>query len=199
MSAVSDTLEAPPLTLPEAEAALLRRCLGPARVVLEYGAGGSTVLAAEAGRTVFTVESDPDWIARLTEWFAAHPPDATVHLHHGDIGPTGKWGNPRDDRAWARFHRYPLGVWEREDFVHPDLVLIDGRFRVGCFLSVLYRASRPVTVLFDDYTGRAPYHVVERFGAPAEIAGRMARFEVSPRAIAPGELAWVMDQYTLRR
>ena len=48
----------PELTLPEAEAALLRETYDRAGVILEYGSGGSTVLAAEQpGKTVPSVES----------------------------------------------------------------------------------------------------------------------------------------------
>ncbi|GGL65321.1 hypothetical protein [Wenxinia marina] len=192
-------LQPPELRLPEAEAALLRDLYGRARAILEYGSGGSTAVAAEQPEAdVFTVESDADWIARLEAWFTAHPPKARLRFHHADIGPTAKWGKPADNRAWRRFHRYPLGVWDRDDFVQPDVVLIDGRFRTGCFLATLFRTAAPVTVLFDDYAGRAPYHVVERFGAPAEIVGRMARFEVTPRPIEGADLDFIMTEFTRR-
>lgn len=193
-------LAPPKLTLPAAEADLLIGEYARAGVILEYGTGGSTVLAGDAeGRTVFSVESDRDWLDDLAAWFAAHPPRAAVHLHHADVGPTGKWGAPTNNRAWARFHRYPLGVWEREDFVHPDLVLIDGRFRAGCLLATLFRIDRPVTVLFDDYTGRPGYHAVERYVQPSELVGRMARFELTPMDMPRTDLAWVMDQFTKRQ
>jgi hypothetical protein len=66
-------------------------------------------------------------------------------------------------------------------------VLIDGRFRVGCFLATMMRITRPVVVLFDDYKGRKPYAVVEEFFAPSAMGGRMARFVVSPRTPDPSE------------
>ena len=37
----------PELTMPEAESALLRETYGRAGVILEYGTGGSTVVASE--------------------------------------------------------------------------------------------------------------------------------------------------------
>lgn len=193
------TLQPPPLMLPEAEAALLRETYGRAGAILEYGTGGSTIVASQvAGADVFSVESDPDWLAGLARWFEAEPPVARVRLHHADIGPTGRWGVPLDNRAWRRFHRYPLDVWDREDFVAPDVVLIDGRFRTGCFLATLFRARRPVTVLFDDYAGRASYHGVERYAKPAEIVGRMARFEIEPRQVPAGDLTWILSEFTRR-
>ena len=51
----------PTLTLPEAEAALITAAYDKAEVILEYGSGGSTVLAADLGKKVVAVESDRDW------------------------------------------------------------------------------------------------------------------------------------------
>jgi protein O-GlcNAc transferase len=38
--------------------------------------------------------------------------------------------------------------------VSPDVVLIDGCFRVACFLACWANIQRPTTVIFDDYTER---------------------------------------------
>ncbi|MDP4033725.1 MAG: hypothetical protein Q8P60_12900, partial [Pseudorhodobacter sp.] len=78
----------PIVTLPEVEAAALAAALRKAEVVLEYGSGGSTVMAADMGKTVFSVESDAEWLDGMRQWFDRHPPKAEVVLHHADIGPT---------------------------------------------------------------------------------------------------------------
>ncbi|MDF0599450.1 hypothetical protein P1J78_01780 [Psychromarinibacter sp. C21-152] len=185
-------IERPALTLPPAEAAWLQERYAAAGVILEYGSGGSTVIAAELGKTVFSVESDRDWAAMMAGYFDAHPPEGAVHLHPVNIGPTGKWGSPRNENGWRNYHKYPVTVWDRKDFRQPDLVLIDGRFRAACLVATMIRTARPVTVLFDDYVGRKPYHAVERWIAPAETRGRMARFEVEPWQIPPQDLAQVL-------
>mgnify|MGYP003625913499 FL=1 len=176
------SVKRPELTMPQAEADLLRREYAAAEVILEYGAGGSTLVAAEmAEKQVFAVESDQGWIAMMRAWFAANPPLSPVTLHHGDIGPTVDWGRPKSESQWRKFLNYPLTIWDHPALVQPDLVLIDGRFRVGCFLATMMRITRPVTLLFDDYANRKAYHIVEEFQKPAECIGRMARFEVKPR------------------
>jgi hypothetical protein len=186
----------PELTMPMAEADALRSALEPAHVVLEYGSGGSTVLAAQMlGKTVFSVESDANWLAKMQGYFAANPPHATVHLHHGDIGPTRDWGHPADDSQFRKWPDYPNSVWARPDFSHPDLVLIDGRFRVACLLSVMFKITRPVTVLFDDYLDRMSYHAVETMIRPSAMIGRMARFDVTPTAIPNDRLAWIISRF----
>lgn len=183
--------------MPAAEAAFLRAGYNAASVILEYGSGGSTAMAADmAGKTIWSVESDKRWMLGLQEWFSRNKPAASLHLRYANIGPTAKWGFPKDDSKWTRYHRYPLDVWSDDGFQAPDTVLIDGRFRVACFLAVLFMTPGPVTVYFDDYLDRPQYHVVERFGAPAEIVGRMARFAVTPQTIRSGDLAWIMDKFT---
>jgi hypothetical protein len=189
--------ERPGLLLPEAEAAFLRDGLSRADVILEYGSGGSTLLAAGLpGRGLFSVESDAAFADRLRGWLAADPPRREVVLHHVDIGRTSEWGYPEQAGAWRRFHRYPTTVWDRHDFLHPDTVLIDGRFRAACFLTVLFRCERPVSVFWDDYADRPAYHEVERLCRPAEVVGRMARFDLTPTTLPPRDLTWVMDVFT---
>jgi hypothetical protein len=186
-------LTAPELTMPPEAADLLRETYAGAGVILEYGSGGSTVVAAAMlGKRIFAVESDKGWIARMQDWFSANPPVSEVLFHHGNIGPTVEWGRPADDSHWRKFLNYPLSVWDRADFAHPDVVLVDGRFRIGCFLATMMRITRPVTLLFDDYAGRASYRAVEDYAAPSGFAGRMARFEIEPRPPRPEEFGrWV--------
>ena len=192
--------QAPALTLPAAEAEGVRAAYGAAGVILEYGSGGSTALAAGLpGKTVFSVESDADWAAGLAAWFSAHPPAAEVVIHHVDVGPTGKWGTPVGNAAAARFHTYPISVWDRPDFRHPDVVLVDGRFRAACFLTTAFRIARPVTLLWDDYADRPAYHEVERIARPVAMHGRMARFDLMPTPVPAADLAWVIDQFTRRQ
>jgi hypothetical protein len=181
------------LTFPRQEADLVRRSYAEASVILEYGSGGSTVLAADLGKRVISVESDKDWAARLSAHLASH---AGVVVHHVDIGPTGKWGMPTRPRFHGRFHRYALSVWDRPDLGEPDLVLIDGRFRSACLVAVMLRAQRLTTVLFDDYEDRPHYRGVERLARKEESVGRMARFTVTPGAIPPEMLTEVIGWFS---
>ncbi|SIS92375.1 hypothetical protein SAMN05421759_106163 [Roseivivax lentus] len=186
----------PELTLPEAEAALVRAEYSRADVILEYGSGGSTVMAAEMpGKHVFTVESDRAWAEMMRAWFSAHPPasGSEVDVIWSDIGQTREWGQPVDDSEWKRYPRYPLEVWGLEEFRQPQVVLVDGRFRQGCALAAKYLARAPVTVLFDDYLHRKHYHQVEAFLGRPEITGRMARFDVTPEPIPPDRLLRIMQ------
>lgn len=192
----TDIITRPQLTMPSAEAEALTAAYHAANVILEYGSGGSTVVAAElADKVIFSVESDAEWLEGMKRWFALHPPVGTVHLHHGDIGPTKAWGHPRDAASFRKWPGYAISVWDLADFLHPDLVLIDGRFRVACFLTCLLRSTRSMTVLWDDYSDRPQYHAVETLVKPVAMIGRMARFEISPMPLPVDQLAWVLDSY----
>ena len=63
----------------------------------------------------------------------------------------------------------------------PDLVLIDGRFRVASFLTSLRECKVGTKIIFDDYEFRAHYHIVEDFIKPDRIFGPQAIFEVTSK------------------
>lgn len=190
-------LEPPTLTLPPQEAEAVRAAYETASVILEYGSGGSTILAASsAQRTVFSVESDAAWARRLGLYLKQHPLPGRVRLHVVDIGKTAAWGKPVNDDGWRGYYHYPISVWDRPDFEAPDVILIDGRFRAACFVTSALRITRETVILWDDYIKRRSYHEVEKWMRPVAMHGRLARFEVEPMKFDPGELAWMMKQFT---
>jgi len=189
----------PELTLPEAEAERLRAAYEGAGVVLEYGSGGSTVMAAEMpGKTVFSVESDRDWAEMMLGWFEANPPatGSDAKVIWVDIGPTKEWGHPAKASKHLRFAQYPLAVWDMDGFSQPDVVLVDGRFRTGCVMATAFRTQKPVTVLVDDYKRRKAYHKVEEFLGVPRMTGRMAEFEVTPMLPPPARLLEIVEMMT---
>ncbi len=189
-------LKRPTLTMPPEESAAVIAAYQAAAVILEYGTGGSTVVAGEMdGKTVFSVESAADWFKMMGDWFAANPASGTMNLHHANIGKTRQWGFPVDHAHVGRWAGYPNSVWDRPDFRHPDVVLIDGRFRLACALTTLFRITRPVTVLIDDYVGRPRYAQIETLVGPPEMAGRMARFRFAPQPVPPQHLGWIMTAF----
>jgi hypothetical protein len=178
--------------MPEAEAAHLQAAYAEADAILEYGAGGSTMLAARMpGKRVWSVESDADWAATLRDRLDADPPaeGTEIEVIWSDIGPTRDWGHPQGKGGYLRYPLYALGVWERGD-VAPDVVLVDGRFRTGCALATALHTQKPVRLLFDDYGPRRHYRRIESWiGAPRRMVGRMAEFEVVPTALPVARLS----------
>lgn len=178
----------PELTMPAEEADALKAAYQAAETILEYGSGGSTAMAADLGAEVWAVESDAAWAQKMQDWFAHAPAKGRAHLLHVDIGPTRDWGHPQDDSGFRQWPDYALKVWDSPGFRHPDVVLVDGRFRLACFLTAAYRITRPVTLFFDDYAPRPAYHKAAALVAPAAIIGRMARFDLTPQTLTPDRL-----------
>ncbi len=171
----------------EAGIAYFREQLQRTRNYLEYGSGGSTVVANQRVQMLVSVDSDAHYLAAVRRKLVA---DATgIHESRRDatkliyinIGFTVDWGIPACTRPTRRrIHRwenYPSAPWRyfRSIEQQPDLILVDGRFRVACVLESLLNLwpLDDTPILLDDYSTRPHYHVVERF-ADLEMVGRMA-------------------------
>lgn len=175
----SDISDSPHME-PEGLAHFERR-LREAKIYLEYGAGGSTVLAAQLGVDVIhTVESDKNFLEALRQRVSQCQVPTRLHTHYVDLGPTKEWGMPIDLGCAARWPRYCVAPWANfiGAGIQPELILIDGRFRVACFLASLLFARLGTVILFDDYFNRPHYHVVEKHVPHNARAGRMAEFIV---------------------
>ena len=61
----------------------------------------------------------------------------------------------------------------------PDLILIDGRFRVACALKLIkyLHDKNSYMILVDDYIGRSAHSDVERFSYLVKLEGTMAVFK----------------------
>lgn len=170
-----------------------------ARSYLEYGAGGSTVLAVEMGvRRIVSVESDRGFLQAVKLAACGSEEDDRLTEHFVDVGPTAEWGNPTDRSCSPRWPAYSSTVWRRylDEQEYPDLVLIDGRFRVACFLTTLIMAQSGTTILFDDYFDRPHYHLVEKYLAPVSRAGRMAEFVTNGDALSPAVTLDLLERST---
>ncbi|MCI0598423.1 MAG: hypothetical protein L0Y60_02700, partial [Beijerinckiaceae bacterium] len=111
--------------------------LNKCRTYLEYGTGGSTVQAARMGKQFCAVESDAIFLDAVRNKIGKL--QNNQHLIAIDIGITGSFGvpiftKPTKSRltSWRKYPNAPWALFDREK--HPDLMLVDGRFRVACAL-----------------------------------------------------------------
>ncbi|WP_417239034.1 hypothetical protein [Celeribacter halophilus] len=186
--------QGPELTFPAEVRAFLCAQYDAADVIVEYGSGGSTAYgAAQAGKTLYSVEGDKAWHKAMQTHFDSHPPKSDLHLIHADIGETGEWSWPKGNGKWFRYPDYCFGVWQREDLKSPDLVLIDGRFRTGCFFATMTSITRPTRVLVDDFVGREDkYGLMTEFATPTAFHGRMAQFDLEPVTTLPADKLYTL-------
>lgn len=171
--------------------ARFRRELARARSYVEFGSGGSTVLVDRAGIPAISVENDR-FYARAV---ATRLGQGAVRQIVVPMGLTREWGFPllpSQRAAW----RYVSAPWDQIG-TFPDLVLVDGRYRVACALESARRAhvaGASAVLMFDDYAPRQHYFAVEDYLGKPEMDGRAALFRIGANDVPEGAVArWLQD------
>ena len=160
--------------------ALFKELLKDTNIYFEYGCGKSTEFVFKHTKaSIYAVDTSLEWVKKL-EGLTNTDASGRLNLNWIDVGRVADWGTPTSFERPANFKVYAEFMWLKE--ISPDLVLIDGRFRVFCFLTTVKLAPVGTKILFDDYINRPLYHVVEEFCEKIETCGRQALFEVSQSA-----------------
>ncbi|MAV64076.1 MAG: hypothetical protein CMG00_02670 [Candidatus Marinimicrobia bacterium] len=138
----------------------------------EYGVGESTLWVYNNTKAkILAVDTSSEWINAVK--LKANSKDR-IEIEWVDLGDLGAWGMPLSYKKRDYIYNYVNSVWSRKE--KPQLVLIDGRFRVACFLTSLLNGAPGTKLIFDDYINRPKYHIVEEYIKPYEIFGRQALF-----------------------
>ena len=154
---------------------LFKKYFDNSKIYGEYGVGVSTVFANRyKDKQTIAVDSDKNWIQNIRKNSLN---SKNLEIIHVDLGKITSWGTPEGYKYRHNFKKYLNGIWEKS--FKPDLVLVDGRFRVACFLTSLLKADKGSIIIFDDYTSRPEYHVIEIFEKPIATNNRQAVFQVS--------------------
>ncbi len=148
-------------------------------VYAEYGCGKSTTwVLNNTAASVISVDTSSEWIKMIRK--ANRGGGGRLDIHHSQLGEVGGWGRPLSYDKSDLFPDYTEYVWKQEST--PELVLVDGRFRVCCFLTSLKYAEKGTKIIFDDYTNRPHYHFVEKYVRPVKTLGRQCMFIVPTKA-----------------
>lgn len=157
-----------------------RRYLSESTHYFEYGSGGSTYWACQHPniRTVTSVENDIQWATKIQK---ACP---RAFVRFVDLGPVKPGGTPIHESTKPDWHLYYDAIRTRQ--VDPDLILVDGRWRVACTLTAAMEVP-DATFLIHDYTFRPSYHVVTKYLEPIETIETLVAFRVK-EDIDPSEV-----------
>lgn len=153
---------------------------------VEFGSGASTYWAARLQIPFITTDSDRYFLDSVRDKIRAEGLDdpSRQRFRHADIGLTKAWGKPvvfgrPSQRRLDKFRNYSeFPDTEEMGMPQPDLVLVDGRFRIACALKAC-RALRGHTdwvVVIDDYADRRHYHAVEEIARLDCCIGRLGVF-----------------------
>ncbi|NHC48150.1 hypothetical protein G9H65_02280 [Cytophagaceae bacterium 50A-KIRBA] len=146
---------------------------------LEYGSGSSTLYFSTYNNlNIVSIESDSFYAKAVRESVSSN---SKAKVIDSETGITGYWGYPilfanNGNKGW-KYVNTPWRILGEE--YQPDVVLIDGRYRVACAMNILLRAANKfkVTVMIDDYLGREEYIYFEKYCKLSKMVDRMAFFE----------------------
>lgn len=177
----------------DAERKLFAKALKSTKNYFEFGSGGSTVWAINAGLVARGVESDEKWANALNARLGER-----CKIEAVNIGPTGEWGYPLSKHHSPRFPRYSNAIHLHNTPF--DLILVDGRFRVACTLSATKNIIKnnnieEARILIHDFWNRPQYHCVLSFLETIERAETAGLFKVKKR-INHASLEKLLTEYS---
>lgn len=145
----------------------------------EYGCGKSTKwVLNNTSAKVIAVDTSSEWVDFVKNDNLSNNDRLNIcHLNMGSIGP---WGRPLSYENSDKFSDYTDYIWKQNE--KPRLVLVDGRFRVCCFLTSLKYADEGTKIIFDDYNLRPYYHYIEKYVKREKEFGRQCLFIVPPKS-----------------
>ncbi len=134
------------------ETTLLDGFLKCAEHYVEFGAGGSTCFASRRVKaSVTAVDSSQKWLDKVASYCAETATQIQPHLVLADIGPTGDWGFPTGTshmKSWPDYHE---AIWQNPATRDTDFFLVDGRFRIACFMQILLRCRPDALIAIHDF------------------------------------------------
>jgi hypothetical protein len=151
--------------------------------VLEFGSGGSTILLSKSANRVVSIESDKFFSVFIKRQLHKYK-ISNVHILWVNIGPTVRYGFPKPRKKNQNSFRYveytekPF-AYCKELAIEPELIFIDGRFRVWCAIQSVRKINWSFTIVFDDFFLREQYFVVKEFlGEPFARIENAAVFKI---------------------
>lgn len=138
--------------------------LKKSKYYLEYGSGSSTILAKKYKKKFLSIETDKSFFKYMRTF-------TIDEIIYANIGPTKYYSQPILPTLILKnqIKRYAsqIEIFFKKFNRLPDLVLIDGRFRVYVTLVVIYiffnkNSKKKLTIIIDDYRYRKNYHYLKK-------------------------------------
>ena len=134
---------------------------------IEFGAGGSTIYALEKNiKNIYSIETDISWINKLKKFKLIQDKLNKKELTIKYLDLECKWWKHVSWRSSTEFcSKKNWSLYSKlanECTFTPDLILIDGRFRVASALESIKIMNDDTFLLIHDYI-RKQYYVVEDF------------------------------------
>ena len=132
---------------------------------LEFGMGGSTLLAYMTSniKKIISVESNIKWINKIRKFKNIKNEEGKrIILEYINIGKVKYNGFPYNMAKNKDFFKYSKYIFKKYENDY-DLVFIDGRFRVACVLQVILNCKLDIKILIHDFNNRQNYHILYKY------------------------------------
>ena len=158
---------------------LFKKSIVDIKIYGEYGCGQSTTwILRNSSSKVISVDSSEEWVKKVKNKNKNY--HSKLIINYIDLGKLIGWGRPQSYAKCSNFSDYTEYIWKQSE--KPKLVLIDGRFRVCCFLTSLKFAEAGTKIIFDDYVNRPHYHFIEKYVSRIKECGRQCLFIVPSKS-----------------
>lgn len=158
---------------------LFKKLIKDAKTYFEYGCGKSTEYVFKYTKAkIYSVDTSKSWVDKVSLLDLSK--NDRLNIEWIDVGELEDWGTPISFEKRINFRNYAECLFKNN--VKPDLILIDGRFRILCFLISVKFSPLGTKILFDDYMNRKLYQVVEEISKPIDHCGRQALFQVDQKS-----------------
>lgn len=134
--------------------------LKKSKYYFEYGSGNSTLLAKKLGKRFTSIELDKKFYLYLQKKI-----NCKNNIKYIDIGPVGEFSYPlfKNKKKIIKYIKSINKLFSNQR--HPDLILIDGRFRIACciniFLLIKKYKKKPI-IIIDDFKKRKYYQILNK-------------------------------------
>lgn len=177
-----------------------KKRVSSASTYLEYGGGSNTRCALEiAPKAVITVDSDKKVIQALRQLTCSEKNPYFLPVH-APIGCTAQNSKPLFQWprwSWLRYPFAPFSTLATHNLM-PDVVLINGCFRVASTLAMLLYTFKHKTIfLIEDFRDRPEYGVLLEYLEPIALHDRLLeahiRQDIQTHHIVLGLLKYSTD------
>ena len=148
------------------------------RFYFEYGSGNSTLLAEKFCKDYISIELDKLFFDLMLKSLKQKK-----KIKHFDIGPVGEFSYPLfwNKKKIIKYITLINKFFLKKKF--PNLILIDGRFRVACCINLYFLLKKykknPIIIL-DDFEKRKHYQVLKKIFYINKI-GRMGILKIKKK------------------
>jgi hypothetical protein len=167
------------LEMTSSEKDLFEKILKKSISYIEYGMGGSTILALTKSQAkICSIESSESWCEEMRKFkIIRDHENGRLTIRNIAIGETKEWGYPVSTDNSEKFSNYSKAPYELEDLRNADLILVDGRFRVACCLMAILKCNSDVRIFVHDYSKRISYNIIEKYCDIVDFAETLYLFK----------------------